>query len=457
MGSDARSSPLQRGGRRDLAVDDPLLELVDLVENVLRHLVARLAERDALVLQVEDRVGPALERPLLHGLRRVVHGRVDALDRARQDVRPEVRLVAVDADAPLPLLLRGVERAEPAAAGDLEHDLRALRDLVERDLLALVLRDEVLRIRREDLDLRVARLCTGLVAGDEDVDRRELDPADRADHLLAACLLRDHRRHAADEVAVLVRRERQPLHVRVALERRRLHRVVDDREVRVGEALRGGVQGLCEQEPDRDRHVVALAGERRQVRHVVARLARLDAASGDSEFAFGALQSLERRLVERLVVEAPDVRDEPDLRACLFRRARAFTAAVPVVAAASGRREERDEGNERRRPPTSRHRLLQVSKSAEGGKCIPPSVLRPLKPAQSVFGGLILLLMINARSTFIRVMNFFGTRGLILPTATPAFLRLNTASTPPLYVPFFTASAVRKTEVSTRFTALVRM
>ena len=52
-------------------------------------------------------------------------------------MRAEEGLVGVDADPPDVLLLRRVERAETAAAGDLEDDARALLDLVQGDLLAL--------------------------------------------------------------------------------------------------------------------------------------------------------------------------------------------------------------------------------------------------------------------------------------------------------------------------------
>ena len=58
----------------------------------------------------------------------------------------DVALVGVDADALDVLLLGGVERAEAALARDREDDLRALADLVERDLLALRLIDEVLGV-----------------------------------------------------------------------------------------------------------------------------------------------------------------------------------------------------------------------------------------------------------------------------------------------------------------------
>ena len=68
----------------------------------------------------------------------------------------QVALVGVDADPLHALLLGRVERAEAALAGDGEHDLRALGDLVERELLALVLRDELLRVAEEHLDFGFA-------------------------------------------------------------------------------------------------------------------------------------------------------------------------------------------------------------------------------------------------------------------------------------------------------------
>ena len=72
-------------------------------------------------------------------------GQVHALDRTREDVLPEERLVLVDTDSPDLLLLGGVECAEAAAAGDREDDGRTGGDLVDRQLLALRLVDEVLR------------------------------------------------------------------------------------------------------------------------------------------------------------------------------------------------------------------------------------------------------------------------------------------------------------------------
>ena len=64
---------------------------------------------------------------------------------------------------------------------DVGHDVRAARDLVQRQLLALVLGDEVLREPDQHLDAGVAGLGPVLVAGDEDAHRapRALEPSPR--------------------------------------------------------------------------------------------------------------------------------------------------------------------------------------------------------------------------------------------------------------------------------------
>ena len=123
----------------------------------------------------------ALERAAVRVDRLIVSktADVDLLQRARQDARAEVGLVGVDADAPDVLLLRRVEGAEAAAAGDLEDDVGALGDLVQRDLLALRLVGEVTASSRSStLIARVGRLGASLVAGDVAVDRRDLLAAD---------------------------------------------------------------------------------------------------------------------------------------------------------------------------------------------------------------------------------------------------------------------------------------
>src|SRR5262245_3896557 len=158
--------------RLDLAGDDLRLQLLELLAVDRRDLRAHLAESNTTVLQVEDEVGAAAELTALRALDGEVHAGVDALDGAREDVRPEVRLVDVHADPPDAGLLGRVQRAEPARAGDVELDLRALVDLVLRDRLALGRVDEVLRVADEDLHAGVALLRAGLIAREEAVDRR---------------------------------------------------------------------------------------------------------------------------------------------------------------------------------------------------------------------------------------------------------------------------------------------
>src|SRR5215207_1773710 len=302
----------------DLAVLDLLHHLVDLLL-VLRALRGDLAEADAAGLDVEHRVRAALEGAVLDRLDRVEDRHVDLLEGARDDVRAEVALVGVDADALHVLLLGGVERAEAALAGDLEDDLRALRDLVERELLAEVLLDEVLRVAVEGLDVRVGLLGAGLEAGDVAVHRRDLLAADRRDDLVAALVLDVERGERAGEVAGLVLLEQQAVDVlRLALHRGL--RVVDDREVRVGELLGDGLHRLGHEEADADHDVVLLLGQRGQVRHVVRVGLRRQGAPLDPELGLGPLEALVGELVERAVVQSADVGDESDLDLLRFRR-----------------------------------------------------------------------------------------------------------------------------------------
>src|SRR5215204_3090896 len=362
---------LQGRGRLQLPRDQLLLDLVHPVDELLRHLRAHLPDADALVLEVEDRVGAALELPVHHRFGGQEHRLVDALDGAREDVLAETRLVAIDADPPLVALLRRVERAEAAPAGHLEDDLRALRDLVERDLLALVLRDEVLRVADQDLGRGDALPRPGPISSDEDVHRRQLDPTDRADHLLAALLLGHERSETADHVAVLVRREGQALDVGILRERRRVHRVVDDREARVRIPLRRGVDRLRQKEPDTDRQVESFPGQGPEVRDVVARLTRLDGATGDPELVLPALEPLQGGLVEGPVVEAADVADETDAGAFaargLLRRRCAPAGFVSIVVSAAGEADRQEPAGEDRREPLPRAHRTPLCRS--GGRC----------------------------------------------------------------------------------------
>ncbi len=290
---------------------------------------------------------PSGERAVLDRPDGQEHGAVDALERARQDVRAEEGLVAVDADPPDALVLRRRERAEAASSGDLEDDLRARCDLVQRELLALGLVLPVLRVRPRHLRPRHCRLCTGLVAGDEAVDRRLLEATHGADRL-AAGLLGLERAEVPDEVAHLLLAEEEALDVRrLALQERLVD--VDDREVRVGEPLGGRRDRVALREADPDDEVVALAGERGHVRHVVGSGLRLDHTAGDPHLALRALQPLEGELVEAVVVQLPRVGDEPDLER-RRRRGRLGRRAARLVVAAAARRERRgteDDGRER--------------------------------------------------------------------------------------------------------------
>src|SRR5215831_17979574 len=257
----------------DLAADDVGADLVDLGDVGRRHLRRDPADVDAVVLEAEDDV-PALELAVDDELDGVVDGRVDPLHRARQDVRAEEGLVGVDPDAPHVLLLRSVERAEAAAAGDLEDHASALLDLVQRDLLALRLVGEVLRVPVQRLDAGIRCLGTGLVTGDEAVDRRLLLAADGADDVRPRPTLLLEPGEIADEIPRLLLLEQQAEQV---LRLAGLGRLVDvdDREVRVRKALRGGGDRLRLREADADRQLVALARKGRQVWDVILRRLRL--------------------------------------------------------------------------------------------------------------------------------------------------------------------------------------
>src|SRR5207302_11271653 len=97
---------------------------------------------------------------------------VRLLRRAREDALRIVVLVRVDADAPDVGVVGCLERAETAAACDLEEHLRTLANLVLADGLALVGRREVIRVLDERLRPRDGLVRAEPVPGDPDVDRR---------------------------------------------------------------------------------------------------------------------------------------------------------------------------------------------------------------------------------------------------------------------------------------------
>src|SRR6185436_16495281 len=205
------------GDVAQLARGDLLLERGDLGLVLGPHAV-RLAEADAAGLRVEHRVRARLEAAVLGLLGGLEDRLVDLLERRRHHLRAEVGLIGVHADALRALLLHGVQRTEPALARDREDDLRALAELVERELLALVLGDEVLRVRVERRGLRIRVGDALLEPRDVVVDGRDLLAADGRGDLLAALVLEVQPGHVADEIAGLVLLEEQAADVlRLAL------------------------------------------------------------------------------------------------------------------------------------------------------------------------------------------------------------------------------------------------
>src|SRR3954471_2016773 len=317
--------------RGDLAGCQLLLDRRDL-RLVLRAGLADLADPDAVVRDGVERVRPALVLVLLDGEDLLEDRHVDLLQRAREHLRAEVGLVGVYADCLHALLLGRVDGAEPALAGDLEDDLRALGDLVERDPLALRLVDEVLRVAVQELHARVGLLRAGLEARDVVVDRRDLLTADGAER--AAVVLGVQAREIADQVAGLLLLEEQALDVLgLALQQRR--RRVDDRELHVRELLRDRRDRVGHEEADPDHEVVLLLGKRREVRDVVGVGLRDQGAALDPELLLRVLEALVGQEVERAVVEAADVGHEPDLELRAARRRGRRRAAAGAAARAA--------------------------------------------------------------------------------------------------------------------------
>ena len=232
-------------------------------------------------------------------------------------------------------------------------------DLVERQLLALRLVDEVLRVGVQRRDSRVRRLRAGLVARDVAVDGRDLEAADGADHLFRARLvLREQPGQIADEVAGLLLLEEETADVLRLPFQLRL-RVVDDREVDVGIAGGHLLERPGHQEADGDHEVVVLLRERGHVRDVVRLGLRDHDAPVDAELELRPLEPLVREEVEGAVVQAADVGDEADLHPLAGRAARTagrrrrgrlrscgVRGALVVAAAAAEREQQHEERQE---------------------------------------------------------------------------------------------------------------
>ncbi len=164
-------------------VGDLLLDLLRRLDVRRVRVRAERAEPDSVLIEAEDRVAATLEGAVLSGLRRQEDGAVDALQRTRQHVRAEERLVGVDADAPDLLLLRREERAEAAAARDLEDAFDPAAIWFERELLALRLVVPVLRVPPLTIVPGTAAVAPALYPGDVTVDGRLLEPGDGADRV----------------------------------------------------------------------------------------------------------------------------------------------------------------------------------------------------------------------------------------------------------------------------------
>ena len=244
------------------------------------------------------------------------------------------------------LLLSRVERAEAAAAGHLEDDLRAPRDLVERDLLALRLVDEVLRVPVKRLDLGIGLLGARLEAGDIVVHRRDLLAADGGDHLGVVVLRPQRRRGSRPDSPPSCSLNSRPLDV-LGLVLQGGSREVDDREVGVRHLGRDGVRRVRHEEADRDDQVELLLSERRQVRDVVTLLLRDEHPLLDPQLVGRALDAGVGQLVERAVVDPADVGDDtrldclPLLSGLVAATAVATTVVVVVVAAPCDPKHER--------------------------------------------------------------------------------------------------------------------
>src|SRR5690349_7554642 len=156
--SPVKRALLDHAGRNDLSGLDQCLHDCQLGEDRLRHAARRRGDVDAALLEAEDAVLAAVVLARLEVADRQVDGLVDLLDGRGEDLRADGLLVVVDADAPDLLLAGRVERAEAAAAGDLEHDVRARGDLRLGEALALGLVGERARVAVERLDARVALL-----------------------------------------------------------------------------------------------------------------------------------------------------------------------------------------------------------------------------------------------------------------------------------------------------------
>src|SRR5829696_157156 len=166
----------------DRAVDDPLLGLVHVGHDVVRHVLLRvlhLRQSDAVLLQAERAVLAALELAAGVVLDELLHGEVGALDhRGQYGGWGGGVLVGVDADRVAVLRLGGLDHARAGAAGHVVDDVGAAIEHRVGDLLALARVAEIVGVGGEDLHLRVGVARALDVAHEELVYAGRLRAAD---------------------------------------------------------------------------------------------------------------------------------------------------------------------------------------------------------------------------------------------------------------------------------------
>ena len=134
---------------------------------------ADLAEPDGAVAHPEDRVASGDDATGLHLAQELKEASVVPLEDARQDMWPEERLVAVDADTPDAAAGGRGERSEPTFARDVEDRPGAARDLAAGEGGTLRSVEPVVRVVDQHLDARCGSSSAGGESDDEVPDRAE--------------------------------------------------------------------------------------------------------------------------------------------------------------------------------------------------------------------------------------------------------------------------------------------
>src|SRR6185436_3610247 len=184
-----------------------------------------------------------------------------------------------------------------------------------------------------------------LVAGDEAIDRRLLLATHGADHVLAGPPLLLKPGEVTDEIARLLLAKQETQEIR-RLVRLLLLVHVHDRELRLREGRRDGVDRRRLGEADADRQVITLARERREVRDVVLRRLRLKDLLLDPELGLCPQQPDVGEMVEAAIVQAADVSDKSDVLAALAGGGGRGVGGRLLAASAAACGDEHDEADQ---------------------------------------------------------------------------------------------------------------